>query len=39
MKYSPCVIAGLFLDNADFNGLYYWYETIVEFNKPPDKKK
>lgn len=39
MKYSPSVIAGLFLDNLDYEGLLYWYEVIVEANKPPEKKK
>lgn len=39
MKYEPRVISGLFLDAIDFEGLFYWYETIVEFNKPLDKKK
>lgn len=38
MKYSPCVIAGLFLDNEDMFGLLYWFEAIKEINKPPDKK-
>jgi hypothetical protein len=30
---KPAVIGGLFLDNWDFRGLYYWYEDIVAVNE------
>ena len=39
MKYSPATISGLFLDNIDFEGIMFWYEAIVEINKPIEKKK
>lgn len=38
MKYGPCVIGELYLDNLNYTGLYFWYETIIEINKPPQKK-
>lgn len=38
MKYSPCDIAGLFLDANDYNGLFYWYDFIMSIQpKPQDK--
>jgi len=39
MKYSPVEIAGLYCDRLDFYGLFYWYDAIVEINKPPAQNK
>lgn len=39
MKYSPSIIAGLFLDKEGYDGLLFWYDAIAEMNKPPETKK
>jgi len=39
MKYRATEIGSLFLDNLDFEGILYWYETILEINKPQEKQK
>lgn len=39
MKYSPLEISGLFLDRRDYEGLLFWYDAIVEINKPIKKDK
>ena len=33
-KWEPAILGGLFLDNIDINGLYYWYELIKEIHPP-----
>jgi len=32
-QWKPADISGLFLDNWDYLGLYYWYEHIKEKRK------
>jgi hypothetical protein len=37
MKWEPGIISRLFLDNRDYNGLFYWHDAIVEMNKEIEK--
>jgi len=32
-RWTPEVIGNLYLDDADFLGLWYWYEDAKEMNK------
>lgn len=41
-KWLPTQIGSLFIDDADYNGLEFWYndcKEIQESMKPKDKKK
>lgn len=39
MKWPPNILDGLFCDNKDHNGLYYWYDTVIEKKKFSQLKK
>jgi hypothetical protein len=39
MKFKPFDIGRLFLDRRDYEGLLFWYDAIVEINKPIKKDK
>lgn len=38
-KWSPTVINELFIDDADYLGLEYWYNDALEIQKSINKKK
>lgn len=39
MKWKPCDLGKLFFDEKDYEGLIFWYDAVMQINKPQDKKK
>jgi len=37
-KWSPEIISNMYIDNASYEGLRYWYDDIVEVHKQLKKK-
>jgi len=38
-KWTPSIISNLYVDNIDFEGLFFWYEDIEKVIKEMKNKK
>ena len=37
-KWSPDIVDDLFIDDADYHGIKYWYDDLFEVHKELKKK-